>query len=98
MIVLASLLIARKGKLGNPPIANIGGIPNLFGVSVYSFMCQHSLPSLVTPIRNKQNMGLLLAVDYVCIFLFYMLLGLTAIFCFSANDLKDIYTLNFLVS
>ena len=29
-----------------PPMARIGGLPNLFGVCVYSFMCHHSLPSL----------------------------------------------------
>ena len=95
MITLASLLISQKGSLGHPPTADIYGIPNLFGVSVYSFMCQHSLPSLVTPIKNKQKLTSILAADYICIFLFYVLLGLTAIFCFTSDQLKDIYTLNF---
>jgi len=31
-------------------VADISGVPNLFGVCVYSFMCHHSLPSLITPI------------------------------------------------
>ena len=34
-------------------VFDISGMATLFGVSIYSFMCQHSLPSLVTPIRNK---------------------------------------------
>ena len=98
MILLAIIHIANgKGKKGNPPIAEISGVPNLFGVSVYSFMCQHSLPSLVTPIKNKRSLAKLLAADYFLILLFYMLLGMTAIYCFPGNDLKDIYTLNFQV-
>ena len=34
---------------------NLKGTTTLFGVSVYSFMCQHSLPSLITPIRNQAS-------------------------------------------
>ncbi len=32
----------------HPPVMRIDGLPNLFGVCVYSFMCHHSLPSLGT--------------------------------------------------
>ena len=98
MIILAIIYIAKgTGEKGNPPVASFGGVPNLFGVSVYSFMCQHSLPSLVTPIKDKKDLSKLLAADYFLILLFYMLLGMTAIYCFPSNDLKDIYTLNFQV-
>nr|CAB3267025.1 transmembrane protein 104 [Phallusia mammillata] len=95
MIVLAIVHMANKGSSGKPPLADLTGVPNLFGVSVYSFMCQHSLPSLVTPIRNKQHLSKILAADYLLILLFYSLLGFTAIFCFPGEMLKDIYTLNF---
>ena len=98
MIVLAIIHISEsKSNVTQPPIADISGVPNLFGVSVYSFMCQHSLPSLVTPIKNKRGLSKLLAADYALILVFYMLLGLTAIYCFSSDVLKDIYTLNFQV-
>ena len=98
MILLAIIHIFNStGKKANPPIAKISGVPNLFGVSVYSFMCQHSLPSLVTPIKNKKSLSKLLAADYFLILVFYMLLGMTAIYCFSGDELKDIYTLNFQV-
>ena len=98
MILLAIIHISNgKGEKGRPPIADISGVPNLFGVSVYSFMCQHSLPSLVTPIKKKRGLSKLLGADYVLILLFYMLLGMTAIYCFPGEDLKDIYTLNFQV-
>lgn len=98
MIVLAIIYISStKGGDGNPPVANISGVPNLFGVAVYSFMCQHSLPSLVTPIKNKAKLNNLLAADYFLIFMFYLLLGMTAIYCFKTSVLKDLYTLNFQV-
>jgi len=99
MIILAIIHIAKgNGETGKPTIANINGVPNLFGVSVYSFMCQHSLPSLVTPIKNKRSLSKLLAADYFLILLFYMLLGMTAIYCFPSGVLQDIYTLNFQVN
>ncbi|XP_042198396.1 transmembrane protein 104 [Callorhinchus milii] len=93
MIILALIRIGRDRGEGHPPIANLSGIPNLFGVCVYSFMCQHSLPSLVTPINKKKHINKLVLVDYVLILGFYSLLSFTAIFCFS--NLKDMYTLNF---
>ena len=71
----------------------LSGIPNLFGVCVYSFMCHHSLPSLVTPISKKTGLSRLLLVDYALILAFYMLLAFTGIFAFA--EIKDLYTLNF---
>ena len=98
MIILAISLIARNKKQGsskNPPIFEISGIPNLFGVSVYSFMCQHSIPSLITPISDKKRINMLLLFDYLLIYVFYALIGITAIFAFGPDKLQDIYTLNF---
>jgi len=98
MIVLALLLIVNnkeKGIIRKPSIANFNELPNLFGVSVYSFMCQHSLPSLVTPIKNKKKLKWLLFFDYILIFGFYALLSLTAVFAFDSDTIQDIYTLNF---
>lgn len=98
MVVLAISLISRNKKQGitkNPPIFELSGIPNLFGVSVYSFMCQHSIPSLVTPISNKKRLNMLLLFDYLLIYVFYALIGMTAIFAFGPDKLQDIYTLNF---
>jgi amino acid permease len=94
MIVLAVIKLEKKSGQGHPPYADISGVPNLFGVCVYSFMCHHSLPSLITPIRNKSKLYNLLAYDYILILLFYLLLSFTGIYTF--KDLNDIYTLNFL--
>lgn len=45
MVTLACLRLAN-GKIHHPPSFVVDGIPNMFGVCVYSFMCHHSLPSL----------------------------------------------------
>ncbi|MBN3304890.1 TM104 protein, partial [Amia calva] len=95
MIILALIRIGKGHGEGKPPVAELSGVPNLFGVCVYSFMCQHSLPSLVTPISDKKRMNGLVLADYVLILGFYSLLSFTAIFCFDNSLLKDMYTLNF---
>ncbi|XP_039082226.1 transmembrane protein 104 isoform X2 [Hyaena hyaena] len=95
MIVLALVRIGNGHREGHPPLADFSGVRNLFGVCVYSFMCQHSLPSLVTPVSSKRHLTRLVFLDYVLILAFYGLLCFTAIFCFRGDSLMDMYTLNF---
>ncbi|XP_061031717.1 transmembrane protein 104 isoform X1 [Eubalaena glacialis] len=95
MIVLALVRIGHGRGEGHPPLADFSGVRNLFGVCVYSFMCQHSLPSLVTPVSSKRHLTRLVFLDYVLILAFYGLLSFTAIFCFRGDSLLDMYTLNF---
>lgn len=95
MIILALIRIIKGHGEGHPQAAQLSGVPNLFGVCVYSFMCQHSLPSLITPISDKRRVTTLLMVDYILILAFYSLLSFTAIFCFDSSLLRDMYTLNF---
>lgn len=76
-----------------PKRADFTGIPYLIGTCIYSFMCHHSLPSLLTPISNKRRLKSLVSMDYILICGFYLSLALTGIFAFS--DIKDLYTLNF---
>lgn len=92
MITLAGLRLSR-GIIFRPPVSDFSGVPNLFGVCVYSFMCHHSLPSLVTPISKKRNINTLIFADYFIILLFYFLLAFTGIFAF--EEINDLYTLNF---
>lgn len=93
MIALATIaLIKGKGR-GHPDAANLAGVPSLFGVCVYSFMCHHSLPSLITPIKDKSRLVYLLMADYVLILGFYSLLSFTGIYTF--NTVETMYTLNF---
>ncbi|XP_078692768.1 transmembrane protein 104-like isoform X4 [Branchiostoma floridae x Branchiostoma belcheri] len=96
MIILAMTRITHGKGEGHPVMESITSVPNLFGVCVYSFMCQHSLPSLVTPIKNKRHLSLLVFFDFLVILIFYLVLSFTGIFCFKNKDIKDIYTLNFM--
>jgi hypothetical protein len=80
----------------NPPKANFREIPYLIGACIYSFMSQHSLPSLITPIKDKHNIYKILSLDYFLIVILYLLLAITGIFAFS--EIRDLYTLNFIPS
>ena len=92
MVALAILKLVKESP-ASPPTSRISGLPNLFGVCVYSFMCHHSLPGLVTPISNKKKLYSLILGDYTIILAFYFLLAFTGIFAF--RDINDLYTLNF---
>lgn len=94
MIVLAAIRLEKGKGQGHPVVADFSGIPNLFGVCIYSFMCHHSLPSMVTPIRNKKGLYGLIVSDFSLILGFYALLSFTGIYAF--HNLEDLYTLNFL--
>ncbi|CAF3793330.1 unnamed protein product [Rotaria sordida] len=98
MIILCIIHLAKRASGEHqdpvrPPIFNFGSLPRLFGICVYSFMCHHSIPSIIAPIRSKDKLKSLFAYDYICIALFYLLLSLTAVFTF--NTFEDLYTLNF---
>jgi len=95
MFVLAFNNITKTPKADRPkPVySNINGLPNLFGVCVYSFMCHHSLPSIITPISRKKKLVPMMLADYTLILVFYFLLAFTGIFAF--KELNDLYTLNF---
>ena len=96
MVVLACVNITKESpNLPTPPTYRIAGLPNLFGVCVYSFMCHHSLPSLITPITRKKYLYQMMLGDYILILSFYFLLAFTGIFAF--KEINDLYTLNFQV-
>lgn len=97
MITIATyriLLPADDVVIPDPPMANFEYVPFLIGSCIYSFMSQHSLPSLLVPIKEKQMIGKIVAYDYFLIAVLYLTLALTGIFAF--DDLKDLYTLNFI--
>ena len=95
MIIIAVVKLCQ-GETTIPNLARIQGFPSLFGVSVYSFMCQHSLPGMITPMKSKRRVFSLIFSDFVLILLFYLLMIYTGAFHF--NHLEDLYTLNFLIS
>lgn len=93
MIITAIRDLIVDGAKGHPQAADIMGVPELFGACVYSFMCHHSLPALVSPIADKSRLFSALALDYLLITMFYLLLALTGIFAFV--QVSDLYTLDF---
>ncbi|CAG9786291.1 unnamed protein product [Diatraea saccharalis] len=93
MISMALRLLCVRGPAGHPGAFSFSGLPQLFGACVYSFMCHHSLPGLVSPIRGKNHLGLHFALDYCLITAFYLLLAFSGAFAFA--HLNDLYTLNF---
>ena len=93
MIVMATIALSEGKGQGHPSAVNIAGLPNLFGVCVYSFMCHHSLPTLITPISKKKNIYWLIFSVYILILGFYLLLSFTGSYTFDV--LQDMYTLNF---
>ena len=94
MISLSVMRIADPAQQhGRPPVADLATAPMVFGVSVYAFMCHHSIPSLVTPIQDKAQVARILTADYFLIAVFYLLLSFTGIFAFPT--VPDLFTLAF---
>uniref|UniRef100_A0A914RTP2 Amino acid transporter transmembrane domain-containing protein n=1 Tax=Parascaris equorum TaxID=6256 RepID=A0A914RTP2_PAREQ len=83
MIVLACMQLAREGSPSMPKMFNIHGFGSLFGTTVYAFMCHHSLPSIVTPMKSKRHIFIYLAMVYVLVLIFYLALAITGTFSFS---------------
>lgn len=97
MITIAScrIIFPDEGThIPDRPKANFSAIPFLVGSCIYSFMSQHSLPSLLVPIKEKDKIHKIVSLDYFLIWLLYLVLALTGIFAF--EHLEDLYTLNFI--
>lgn len=84
-----------SSSVDKPKLFDLESLPNFFGVCIYAFMCHHSLPSIVTPMKSKEKYKRIFISAYACIMVFYFLLSLTGVFAFGAS-LDDFYTLNFL--
>ncbi|CAA97776.2 Transmembrane protein 104 homolog [Caenorhabditis elegans] len=93
MISLATMQLSSDGAAAHPPAYNFHGFGSLFGCAVYAFMCHHSIPSLITPMRTKDNVFGKIALVYGVVGVFYFTLSLTGAFAF--EHVQDIYTLNF---
>ncbi|VDK52028.1 unnamed protein product [Anisakis simplex] len=96
MIVLACLQLAKEGSPRIPQTYNIHGFGSLFGTTVYAFMCHHSLPSIVTPMKSKSHIFIYLGLVYALVLAFYLALAVSGTFAF--EHIFDVYSLNFLHS
>eukprot|EP00750_Incisomonas_marina_P011013 INCI16331.10.p1 GENE.INCI16331.10~~INCI16331.10.p1 ORF type:complete len:637 (+),score=108.54 INCI16331.10:130-2040(+) len=79
-------------------VATLRSLQALFGVSLYSFMCHHSLPSIVTPVLDPKHRvaTVFLFGTYLAVLSIYLLMGVGATLRFpNPADIQDLYTLNF---
>jgi len=94
MVILATMrMISPTKEHGNSPVANFVAVPQLIGASIYAFMCHHSIPSVISPIKNKNKILLKVAANFLFIYVLYMCLCMTGIFAFPKVD--ELYTINF---
>jgi amino acid permease len=91
------------------PIFKISGFSEIFGTAIYAYMCHHSIPGIVSPIRDKSKLTKLFAADYLFIWVVNMALCWTAVIAFqnapedtcypypstAPCKIQDLYTLNF---
>jgi len=84
MIVLV-LIYDFKGE-GKQPSSwfSFTGLPDVFGAAIYAFMCHHSLPSIITPIKNKNRLNFIIILDLIAILFTYLLLSWSTIWAFGS--------------
>ncbi|QDZ17534.1 putative transmembrane amino acid transporter [Chloropicon primus] len=80
-----------------------GGLMQLFGVTIYSFMCHHSLPSLLNPVMSaipKERLEMRriakpVAWALVCCLFVYLMLNTIVALRYKPGEIEDVITLNF---
>ena len=113
IMILLSLIFVINGEgasIKNLNWFRIQGLGTLYGTTIYAFMCHHSLPSIVSPIKNKKGLSVLFAGDFLMIFSAYIVMCFSALFAFGDQPLEKcpdhvqpgppcqiqkLYTLNF---
>ncbi|OQS05530.1 hypothetical protein THRCLA_02345 [Thraustotheca clavata] len=98
MIILALIGIFHgQGRSTTDVLAheNLNMLPDFFGVCIYSFMCHHSIPGIIAPIKRKQAVGRVLISAFIAVIVVYTILSVSATFRFLPKDVEDVYTLNF---
>ena len=95
MIILAMLKIVQGNQNYTPRLFKFKTLPQFFGVALYTFMCQYSIPAVITPITNKKRLNLAVILVFISTLIFYVFILSTAVYAFRADELQDLYTLNF---
>ena len=95
-ICIAMLVMGQRAN-PPPPLAGFTHLPALFGIGTYIFKTQYCLPSLITPMKNKQRVLLMMSSTMIIILAFHLFVSFTAVFWLSFDELQDLYTLNFFI-
>jgi len=95
MIGLSAWKLVKEGRQdAGVPNVKISALPNLFGGAVYSFMCHHSLPGIITPMKDKSHLQRIVAMAFGSVVFVYLLLFITSGLAFGTG-VMDPLTFNF---
>eukprot|EP01104_Vermistella_antarctica_P013986 TRINITY_DN432_c0_g1_i3.p1 TRINITY_DN432_c0_g1~~TRINITY_DN432_c0_g1_i3.p1 ORF type:complete len:481 (+),score=73.03 TRINITY_DN432_c0_g1_i3:143-1585(+) len=97
MVILGITYIAENG-FAPVKLVDFTSFPTLFGATIYSFMCHHSIPGFVTPIDTKKKIPFLFLLDFVTIFSSYIFLTYSANFAYGGKCIESTYTTNWRVN
>eukprot|EP00897_Mesotaenium_endlicherianum_P003252 jgi/Mesen1/2955/ME000176S01995 len=87
MTVLALVRVARDGfHPAGVKLANFTQLPNLVGGAVYCYMCHHSLPGIIAPMKEKEKEVKLAAYTFTLVCAFYLLLFLSTAAAFGSDQ------------
>ena len=108
MLTLSFVRVARGAGDADVSLLQPSGMSHLFEVAVFVFMCHHSLPGILAPVRNKRTLVPMLVAAYGTVFVAYVLLCLFAQLAFggtaaatcgtgpgAACEIQALYTSNF---
>ena len=95
IVITLYFKFVQSDKSHPSEVANFGELNSLFGVCIYAFLFQHSLPGSITPLTTKRQIFPILISNTVLVLFLYLLLAYTGFFLYPQKDQKEIYTLNF---
>ena len=95
--ICITMLVMGQRANPPPPLADFSVLPALFGIGTYSFKSQYWLPGMITPMKNKHRIFLVISLALIILLMFTLLVSFTAVFWLSFDELQDLYTLNFLI-
>ena len=96
LMIIIALYYISNGNRATPTIADGKAFPSLFGVSVYAFMCQHSIPGIITPMKSKRWLYHIMAADFILVLSLYYLLSYTGAF-WLGKDINSLHSLDYFI-
>lgn len=67
----------------------------LIGITVFTFMCQHTIPAIILPLADKSKMLRVVLIDYIIVFLYCSIIVFSAVINKPASQISPLYSLNF---
>lgn len=64
-------------------------------MTVFTFMCHHSIPSVIIPLADKGKTLKVVLVDYIIVLLYSSVMVFTAVINKPASQINPLYSLNF---